>query len=242
MRIIPALDIRDGKCVRLLYGDYDQQTDYDVDPVAQAQRYAALDLDELHIVDLDGAKAGRPINANLIQRMIEASGAQVQAGGGIRTEADAAQLFDNGVARIVIGSMAVKQPERIEQWFATFGGERLVLALDIRAGDDGVNRVCTDAWMTTTTTTLEQMIQHYLPFGLQHVLCTDIQRDGAMAGPATDLYADSLSRFPALCLQASGGVSNISNLEQLRAAGVPAAITGKALLEGAITDEEIRSF
>ncbi|MEM7765154.1 MAG: 1-(5-phosphoribosyl)-5-[(5-phosphoribosylamino)methylideneamino]imidazole-4-carboxamide isomerase [Pseudomonadota bacterium] len=239
MQIIPAIDIRDGHCVRLLYGDYDAETRYDVDPVERAQFYASIGLKHLHIVDLDGARDGSPRNAALIERMVAASGVSVQVGGGIRTAAHIRTLLDHGVARVVIGSTAVKQPDLVTDWLSQFGASRVVLALDVRFDQHGQPLVTTDAWQSTSAATLYELIDRYLKVGLRHVLCTDISRDGALSGPSVDLYRTTLTRYPQLQLQASGGVSCIEDLQALREAGLPAAITGKALLEGKITAEQL---
>ena len=242
MKIIPSIDLRDGRCVRLLYGDYDRETRYDADPVDLAARYAGLGLETLHVVDLDGARAGAPANVDLIARMVESTTATVQVGGGIREAAHLTQLFDAGARRVVIGSLAIKQPELVAEWLESFGGEHIVLAFDVRVDDAGVARVSTEAWQETSDSELVATIESFRPHGLQQVLCTDIGRDGALSGPATDLYTRVMAACPGIALQASGGVSSIEDLRTLRAAGLDAAITGKALLEGRITDEEIRSF
>ncbi|MEM1438824.1 MAG: 1-(5-phosphoribosyl)-5-[(5-phosphoribosylamino)methylideneamino]imidazole-4-carboxamide isomerase [Pseudomonadota bacterium] len=242
MKIIPSIDLRDGRCVRLLYGDYDRETRYDADPVELAARYSALGLKTLHVVDLDGARAGAPANVGLITRMVEATTATVQVGGGIREAAHLAQLFDAGAQRVVIGSLAIKQPDLVAEWLKSFGGERIVLAFDVRVDDTGIARVSTEAWQETSDSELVATIESFRAHGLKQVLCTDIGRDGALSGPATDLYARVMAACPGVALQASGGVSSIEDLRALRASGLDAAITGKALLEGRITDEEIRSF
>lgn len=242
MRIIPSIDIRGGRCVRLLYGDYDRETRYDADPVELAARYAGLGLDTLHIVDLDGARAGAPTNLDLIARMAAGAAATVQVGGGIRERDHVRALLEAGATRVVIGSLAIKQPETVAAWLRGFGGARIVLAFDVRVGEDGRARVSTDAWQTDTDAELVETIRAFEPAGLRHVLCTDIGRDGALSGPATALYRSVLAACPGIELQASGGVSSMDDLRALREAGLHAAVTGKALLEGRISDEEIRSF
>lgn len=242
MRIIPSIDIRDGRCVRLLYGDYDRETRYDADPVELAGRYAALGLGTLHIVDLDGARAGAPRSLELIRRMAAEAAATVQVGGGVRDQAHVDALLEAGATRVVIGSLAIKQPATVAEWLRRFGGERIVLAFDVRVGDDGRARISTDAWQKDTDAELIETIRAFEPAGLRHVLCTDIGRDGALSGPATDLYGSVLDACPGIELQASGGVSSIDDLRALRKAGLHAAVTGKALLEGRISEEEIRSF
>ncbi len=242
MNIIPAIDIRNGRCVRLLYGEYDQETRYDVDPIALATKYAQLGLRNLHLVDLDGAKAGHPVNGRLLREMVKASGVRVQIGGGIRTDDHIRELLECGVTRIVVGSLTIKSPDTVMRWLNDFGADAIVAAFDVRVGDDGIAYICTDAWTKTTDQELIATIMRYREAGLRHVLCTDIGRDGAMSGPAIELYEDILKACPAIELQASGGVSKIGDLITLRNAGLSGAITGKALLEGRITDEELRSF
>ncbi len=242
MQIIPAIDIRGGKTVRLLHGDYSKQTDYDVEPAQLARHYASLDLDKLHVVDLDGALDGVPRNANALKLVIEATNAEVQVGGGLRELSHVEALFDAGVARVVIGSLAVTQPSLVTSWFEKFGANRIVLAIDVRVSDNGVANVATHGWTETHAMTLQRLIERFLPIGLTHVLCTDISRDGALTGPSIELYEALVQDYPTLAVQASGGVSNLDDLVALRATGVSGAITGRALLEGRITDQEIRSF
>ncbi|MEM8548901.1 MAG: 1-(5-phosphoribosyl)-5-[(5-phosphoribosylamino)methylideneamino] imidazole-4-carboxamide isomerase [Pseudomonadota bacterium] len=242
MIILPSIDIRDGQCVRLKYGDYDQETRYDVDPIRLAQRYEALGLSQLHVVDLDGALEGCPVNLETWASIADATTLTLQCGGGIRNESHVRALLDVGVQRVVIGSLAITQPELVASWLELFGSERIVLALDVRRDEAGVARICTNAWQDTSNETLEDTIERFLPHGLQYILCTDIGRDGALQGPAIALYAALMARYGALSIQASGGVSDVADLVKLRVTGVAAAITGKALLEGRITDEEIRSF
>ncbi|MEM6819623.1 MAG: 1-(5-phosphoribosyl)-5-[(5-phosphoribosylamino)methylideneamino]imidazole-4-carboxamide isomerase [Pseudomonadota bacterium] len=242
MQIIPAIDIRGGKTVRLLHGDYSKQTSYDVEPAELARHYASLELKKLHVVDLDGALDGVPRNADVLKRVIEATGAEVQVGGGLRELSHVEALFDAGVTRIVIGSLAVTQPSLVAGWFEKFGTDRIVLAIDVRISDEGDANVATHGWTETHAMTLQRLIEKYLPVGLKHVLCTDISRDGAMTGPSVALYQELVQDYPMLAVQASGGVSDLDDLVALRSTGVSGAITGRALLEGKITDQEIRSF
>jgi phosphoribosylformimino-5-aminoimidazole carboxamide ribotide isomerase len=241
MDLLPAIDLRDGRCVRLLKGDFAQETHYDVDPVTLATEYAALGARWLHVVDLDGAKRGSPANLALIESMRAAAGVEVQLGGGIRTRASLEQVLAVA-ARVVIGSLAVSDPELVAAWLTEFGPERVMLALDVRVDAKGMPLVATHGWTRGSTLTLAAAIERYAPAGLRHVLCTDIDRDGALTGPNTELYRDSVARWPKIAFQASGGVRDAADLTALAATGVAATVSGKALLEGKLKPEEIRPF
>lgn len=242
MDVIPAIDLRGGRCVRLLFGDFDAETRYDADPVTLAATYGDSGCRHLHIVDLDGAKDGEPVNAALIRRMIDRTDLRVQTGGGVRTEAHVQSLLDNGVSRVVIGSLAITDAPTVREWLRRFGSDRIVLALDVRTAGVPSPTITTHGWTESSGVPLEECIASYLSAGLRHVLCTDVDRDGALGGPAIDLYRGILRRFPGIQLQASGGVATIGDLTALREAGLPAAITGKALLERRITLEELSRF
>lgn len=228
--------------MRLLYGDFNAETRYEADPVELAERYSKSGCRHLHIVDLDGAKDGEPVNAGLIRRMVEGTALRVQTGGGIRSERHVRALLDSGVARVVVGSLAITDAERVRGWLQQFGPERIVLALDVRTAGLDKPLITTHGWTEASSIALDDCIDGFLPAGLRHVLCTDVDRDGALSGPATELYRETLRRFPGLMLQASGGVASVEDLRALRDAGVPAAITGKALLERRITLEELEQF
>jgi len=241
MRLLPAIDLLDGRCVRLLKGDFAQETRYDVDPVTLAIEYAALGARWLHVVDLDGAKRGSPVNLALVERMRATAGVSVQLGGGIRTRASLEQVL--AVAgRVVIGSLAVSDPELVAAWLTEFGAERVTLALDVRLDAHAVPLVATHGWTRGSTLTLAAAIDRYMAAGLRHVLCTDIDRDGALTGPNMALYRDCVARWPEIAFQASGGVRDAADLAALAAAGVAATVSGKALLEGRLKPEEIRPF
>ena len=242
MRVIPAIDLKDGKCVRLFQGDYAQQTEYANDPLLIARRFAEFNVGDLHVVDLDGARTGAQANAAAIRKIAAETPFDVQVGGGIRDSKVLDHWLANGVSRAVIGSLAVSEPETIKTWLNELGGSKIVLALDVTIADDGTPYVSTNGWTSTSQTTLWNCIERYLENGLQHVLCTDISRDGAMAGPNIDLYRRVLTRYPELQLQASGGVRHAQDLETLAQLGVPAAITGRALLDGKISAAEVASF
>ena len=240
MKIIPAIDLKGGKCVRLFKGDFDKTTEYSSDPAAIGRKFSALNVTDLHVVDLDGARSGTQHNRDIVSVMAEESDLAVQLGGGIRSRDDVDGWLQAGVSRCVVGSVAIEHPARVGEWIAEFGRERIVLALDVRIAADGVPMLTTHGWTRESTTTLWDCLDAYED--ALHVLCTDVGRDGAMAGPALDLYREILSRYPELQLQASGGVRHIQDLEALRAAGCPAAISGRALLDQKISAEEVSSF
>jgi phosphoribosylformimino-5-aminoimidazole carboxamide ribotide isomerase len=241
MKLIPAIDLRDGRCVRLLKGDFAQVTEYRVDPVTLAVEYREQGADWLHIVDLDGARRGEPVNLPLIERMQAAAGISVQYGGGVRTPASLERAL-GVVTRVVVGSLAVTAPDTVAEWLTTYGPERLVLALDVRLADDGTPLIATHGWTRASTLTLGDAIERYAAAGLRHVLCTDIDRDGALTGPNVALYRDCASRWPGIAFQASGGVRDVGDLTALAGAGAAAAVSGKALLEGRLKPEEIEPF
>jgi len=242
MNIIPAIDLKDGNCVRLLKGDFEKTTEYSRDPAAIGRRFSALAVENLHIVDLDGARSGTQQNAEIVRAIAGESGLKVQLGGGIRTRDDVALWLANDVTRCVVGSTAINDPERVKQWIAEFGSDAVVLALDVRLDEAGTPRLTTHGWTKDSGTSLWDCLDSYADAGAVHVLCTDVDRDGAMTGPNFALYAEILQRYHSLQLQASGGVRNIDDLEMLREIGLPAAITGRALLDGEITEAEVTTF
>jgi phosphoribosylformimino-5-aminoimidazole carboxamide ribotide isomerase len=242
MKIIPAIDLKDGKCVRLFKGDFEKTTEYSANPAETGRRFSALAVEDLHIVDLDGARTGAQQNYSIVTEIIAQSGLAVQLGGGIRERDDVARWLDAGVTRCVVGSVAIKQPETARQWLQEFGADAIVLALDIKLNEAAVPILTTQGWTEDSDISLWDCIGNYREVGVQHVLCTDVARDGAMTGPNLTLYGDILERYPELQLQASGGVRNIDDLQKLRDLGIPAAITGRALLDGEISATEVASF
>ncbi len=242
MRIVPAIDLQGGKCVRLLKGDFEQTTEYSDNPAEIAAQFSALRVEDLHVVDLDGARLGEQRNRSSIREILAESTLTVQLGGGIRSEKTVSEWLDLGISRCVIGSLAATEPDTVRQWLSDFGGDRIVLALDVNVADDGAPRLTTHGWTAQSEISLWEAIDSYLPWGLRHVLCTDVSRDGALAGPNVELYREVLSRYPGLELQASGGVRDIADLETLREARLPAAITGRAMLDGRISSEEVARF
>lgn len=230
--IIPALDLIDGKVVRLHQGDYGQQRDYGSDPLPRLQDYQAKGAQVLHLVDLTGAKDPAARQIPLLQKLLAGVSVPVQVGGGVRTGQDVEALLEAGAARVVVGSTAVKSPELVQGWFKRFGADALVLALDVRIDAAGNKQVAVSGWQETSGTTLEQLVEQFLPFGLKHVLCTDISRDGTLAGSNVELYQEVCARFPQVAFQASGGIGGIDDIAALRGSGVKGVIVGRALLEG----------
>jgi len=240
--VIPAIDLKGGLCVRLFQGEFDQQTDYSNDPVSVAREFATLGCPILHMVDLDGARSGEQTNRAIVSQVADQTAFKIQLGGGIRNTETVRSWLTGGVSRCVIGSLAVNEADLVKGWLAEFGSDRIVLALDVRINDAGEPLLATHGWTKESRSTLWQCVDDYREHGLEHVLCTDISRDGAMSGPNIDLYREFISRYPAIRLQASGGVRHLGDLENLREAGAAAAISGRALLDGRISKEEISSF
>lgn len=242
MELIPAIDLRGGRVVRLFQGDFAAETRYELTPAELFGRYAAAGAGRVHVVDLDGARDGSPGNRPLVESLAAQGMPRIQSGGGLRSDDALRSLFAAGVERAVIGSLAVTEPRRVIGWFDEFGADRIVLALDVRLDDEGVPCVATHGWRAQSALTLWQALDPYLPAGLRHVLCTDVDRDGALAGPNLALYRDAVSRFPGVAWQASGGIRAASDLHELAATGVAAAVSGKALIEGRIPAQELRPF
>ena len=241
MQLIPAIDLRNGRCVRLLKGDFDRETRYEVDPMELAGRYQEIGAEWLHVVDLDGAASGQPMNLALIETIAGGAGLNVQLGGGIRDEASLLRALD--VAdRVVIGSLAVTDPGQVGAWMDEHGAERFTLGFDVCLAADGTASVMTHGWTRSSAVTLESAVDIFLGAGLRNVLCTDVDRDGALTGPNLDLYEHCVNRWPDLEFQASGGVRDANDLARLARIGVASAISGKALLEGRMTTEELRPY
>ena len=241
MKIIPAIDLHEGKCVRLYKGDFDRVTHYSDQPLEVARAYAALSVDDLHIVDLDGARTGSQQNARVVRQLCADSPLVVQLGGGIRDGDRVKYWLENGVTRCVVGSVAVAEPERVAAWIDDFGADSIVLALDVTIGEEGPV-LATHGWTQSTGLSLWDLLDRYSTLGAEHLLCTDISRDGAMSGPNVELYTEILRRYPDIRLQASGGVRDIGDIRRLKEIGTPAAITGKAMLDGKISAAEVDSF
>lgn len=237
--IIPALDLIDGEVVRLYQGDYAQQTTYNFSPVEQLQHYAEQGATWLHLVDLTGAKYPEKRQLSLISEMMNGvDNVGLQVGGGIRTEQDIIDLLAAGASRVVIGSLAVKQPELVEQWFKTYGKDKIVLALDINIDADGNKHVATHGWQENSGVTIEELLNRFIPLGLTHVLCTDISKDGTLTGSNTSLYTDLVNDWPEIQWQSSGGIGSLDDIAALNPCNVAGVIVGRALLEDKFTVAE----
>ncbi|WP_158161549.1 1-(5-phosphoribosyl)-5-[(5-phosphoribosylamino)methylideneamino]imidazole-4-carboxamide isomerase [Grimontia hollisae] len=236
--IIPALDLIDGQVVRLYQGDYGQVTEYNVDPSEQFAIYHNAGANWLHLVDLTGAKDTSARQLPLIEKLIASTPANIQIGGGVRKESDVVELLRAGAKRVVIGSTAVKQPELVKGWIEKYGAEQIVLALDINIDDNGNRMVAVSGWQEDSGVTIEALLDDFLTVGLKHVLCTDISRDGTLAGSNVDLYKDLCAAYPQVQFQSSGGIGSLADIEALKGTGVAGVIVGRALLDGKFTAEE----
>ena len=236
--IIPALDLIDGQVVRLYQGDYGQVTEYKVDPAEQFNLYHQAGANWLHLVDLTGAKDTSARQLELISQLLASTPAKIQIGGGVRSEQDVIDLLAAGAQRVVIGSTAVKQPQLVKQWMEKYGAEKIVLALDINIDQYGVRRVAVSGWQEDSGVTIEALLDDYLTVGLQHVLCTDIARDGTLNGSNVELYIDLCQRYPQVQFQSSGGIGTLADIAALKGSGVAGVIVGRALLDGMFTAQE----
>ena len=235
--LYPAIDLLRGSVVRLRQGRFDQVTEYGDDPIAVAQSYAAAGASFLHIVDLDGSRDGAAIQVELIRDIVRSTDLTVQVGGGIRNIETAAAYIESGVSRVVIGSLAVHAPERATELITVLGPERVTLAVDVRSSAGGFS-LAVQGWTETAAVSPWKLIENIAALGVDHVLCTDIGRDGELTGPNTQLYTELLGKFPRLKLLASGGVASLEDLRQLTKIGASGAIVGKALYSGSFSLEE----
>ena len=242
MRLIPAIDLRGGRTVRLLKGDFDAETRYEADARTLLVKYRDFGADWLHVVDLDGARNGNAGNRELIGELAAQTAIKLQVGGGLRNADTVTRMLELGASRAVVGSAAVVRADEVRGWLGYFGADSITLAFDIRVDDAGTPRVATHGWRNQSDLSLWDAVAGFVDAGLKHVLCTDVSRDGALSGPNVALYADAVLRFPGIEWQASGGISEARDLHALAAVGAAAAISGKALLEELIPLEELRPF
>jgi phosphoribosylformimino-5-aminoimidazole carboxamide ribotide isomerase len=240
--LMPSIDLRGGHCVRLLRGDFAAETRYEPVPHELLARYQRLGARWLHIVDLDGARDGTPVNRSIIHQLALERAVRLQVGGGLRELGAIEDLLSRGVGRVVIGSAAIEQREQVAGWMRSFSPERVCIAFDVRLDAQAVPRLRIRGWQQQSTLSLWDAVAMFADHGLKHVLCTDIERDGALAGPNLALYGEALQRFPQIQWQASGGIGSGADLVALASHGVAVAISGKALLEERISTEELRPF
>lgn len=234
----PAIDVRDGRVVRLKQGDYARETRYADDPFTVAMRYADAGARWLHLVDLDAARAGGYTLAPLLRRIADDGRLQVQTGGGVRDEAALASMLEQGASRVVVGSMAVREPDVVEAWLQQYGADRITIALDTRQDDVGVWQLPIHGWTQSADLDLDRCLRRYRDAGAKHLLCTDIARDGMMRGPNIDLYRMIVSRGEGFALQASGGVRDTADIVAARDVGCAGAVLGRSLLEGSMAIED----
>lgn len=237
IEIIPAIDLIDGKCVRLSQGDYAQKTVYNENPLEVAKMFADAGIRRLHLVDLDGAKAHHIVNHKVLESIASSTDLIIDFGGGLKSDDDLRIAFECGAAMITGGSIAVKNPDVFSSWINTFGGEKIILGADVKN-----EKIAVGGWIETTDIELLPFIAAYLTKGINKVICTDISKDGMLQGPSIDLYRKMLAAQPDMFLIASGGVSSMLDIEQLQEAAVPAVITGKAIYEGKISLTDITRF
>jgi len=235
--VYPAIDLKDGVCVRLMHGRFDQVTRYDEVPAARLAAFAGEAAEWVHIVDLDGAEAGRALQHGLIGELAASVAVKIQSGGGVRSEADVERLLEAGVSRVVVGSLAVTKSDEVIGWLERFGSERLTLALDVKY-EDGVPVPALKGWTQSAGVDLWSVLDRYPSDLLTHVLMTDVGRDGALTGPNLDLLGEALARRPELKIQASGGVASLDDLTAARDLGCDGAIVGRAIYEGRFTVAE----
>jgi phosphoribosylformimino-5-aminoimidazole carboxamide ribotide isomerase len=237
MEIIPAIDIIDGKCVRLTEGDYASKTVYASSPLEMAKQYEALGFKRLHLVDLDGAKAGKVTNWKIVEEIAAHTQLILDFGGGVKTSAEVERIIGLGVQYVTVGSIAAKHPEEFKSWLITFGTDKFFLGADVRD-----NKIMTGGWLDATEIEVLDFINEYMNLGVNHFFCTDISKDGKLMGPSIDLYSTMIESLPGLHLVASGGVSSIEDLDALKSVGCKGAIVGKAIYEGKIDLKLLSSF
>ena len=234
MELVPAIDIIDGKCVRLTKGDYEQKTVYRDSPADVAQEFEQLGFSRLHVVDLDGAKSRHIVNDRVLREITTRTRLIVDFGGGIKTDDDIEKAFAAGAAMVTVGSVAVTQPALFAEWLQKYGTDKMILGADVRGGKISIN-----GWKEDSAEDLLPFLQKYIAMGVKNVLCTEISKDGTLQGPATLLYKEVMAAYPTLHLIASGGVSSKADIDALEQAGIPAVVFGKAIYEGRINLKEL---
>ena len=237
IEIIPAIDIIDGRCVRLTKGDFAAKKVYDASPLEMARQYADCGVKRIHVVDLDGARRSKPMNLATLEEIAAKSGIEIEWGGGIADDNSLASVFNAGATQAIVGSVAALRPAEFSRWLRIFGPDRILLGADVK---DGV--VAVKGWVQQTGLTLDEQIGWFLEDGLKYVVCTDISKDGLLQGPAFDLYAQLMEDFQSIVFTASGGISCMDDIKELDRIGVPKVIVGKAIYEKRITLEDIAEW
>lgn len=237
MEIIPAIDIIDGKCVRLTHGDYAQKKIYNEHPLEVARQFEDAGLQRLHLVDLDGAKEGKVKNWKVLETLVGKTSLVIDFGGGIKTEKDVQIVFESGAALATVGSIAVKEKQTFLQWLKNFGADKFLLGADVKA-----EKLTVTGWTEQTDIWIYDFIEDYTQQGVQQIFCTDVAKDGALEGPSTELYKSIIQKFPTLHFIASGGVSKIDDVHTLQEIGCKGVIIGKAIYEGRIKLSELKKF
>ena len=237
MEIIPAIDIIDGKCVRLTQGDYAQKKIYNEHPLEVAKQFEDAGLQRLHLVDLDGAKAGQVKNWKVLETIAGKTGLTIDFGGGIKQQEDVNIVFNSGAALATVGSIAVKNEAELVKWFMIFGADKFLLGGDVKD-----EKIAIGGWLETTDIWIYDFIEKYIGHGIKQIFCTDVSKDGKLEGPAVELYKNIVQKFPALHFIASGGVSSVDDLHALRDAGCKGAIVGKAIYEERVKINKLGSF
>lgn len=237
IEIIPAIDIIDGRCVRLSQGDYDSKKVYDEDPLELAKRFETYGIKRLHVVDLDGARSSHIVNHSIVEKIAEYTSLTIDFGGGIKSDEDLDIAFASGASMVTIGSVAVKKPDLFEKWLDKYGFDKIILGADVKGESISIN-----GWKEEGEEKLMPFLDKYVEKGIDKVLCTDISRDGMLKGPSTNLYKEIMTKFPDMHLIASGGVSSVEDIQELQDNGIPAVVFGKAIYEGKIELEELTQF
>lgn len=237
IEIIPAIDIIEGRCVRLSQGDYDRRKVYDASPVDMAKRYADCGVKRLHVVDLDGAKSSSPQNLKTLERIAVATKLDVEWGGGLKSEDALRAVFDYGAKYAIVGSVAAQRPDMFTEWLDAFGGDRMVLGADVREG-----KVSVAGWLQDLDLSIEELVDGFLPHGISQVICTDITKDGMLQGPSFELYMALQQQYPAVDFTVSGGISSMADIDRLNEMGLRKVIIGKAIYENRITLKDIEKW
>ena len=235
INIIPAIDLIDGKCVRLTKGDYNQKKEYSASPLDMALRYQDIGISRLHLVDLDGAKSSSPKNLHVLEEIATRTSLDIEWGGGIKSDEALSDAFNAGAGHLIIGSVAVSNPDLFARWLQTYGGNRLILGADVSEG-----RVAINGWLEQSELTIDTLIERFRPYGLREVICTDITKDGMLQGPTFDLYSRLQGDYPEQDIIVSGGISSMDDIYRLDEMGLRHVIVGKAIYEGRIGLEELK--